>query len=295
MSQPAQKRRRGDRRDGIWLRDLDPMHGFTPYIYPNRADNEAFIEESVDLTNLNAFLEKKNADSPEFRYTYFHVILSSIVKAVTLKPRMNRFIAGNRVYQRNELTAAFVVKKRFHEESQESLAYLRFQPTDTLEDVHQALYKEIHTFRSENKTDNSTDGMAMLLKLPRPVLRLVMKILFALDYRGKVPYSLIKTDPNYSSIFLSNLGSIKLNAAYHHLNNWGTNSLFVVIGEKYKAPLYDDEGNVVCMREMLNLGITLDERIADGYYYSQTIRLVKHLLQNPELLLLPANEPVELP
>ena len=68
-----------------------------------------------------------------------------------------------------------------------------------------------------------------------------------------------------------------------------------MIGEKYKAPRYDDDGNVTGMREMLNLGITLDERIADGYYYSKTIQLVKHLLQNPQLLSLPAKEPVEVP
>ena len=88
----ARKRRHGDRRDGYWLRDLDALHGFTPYLFPNRADNEAFIEEEVDLTNLNAFLEKKNSENPEFRYTFFHAILAAIVKTVTLRPRMNRFV-----------------------------------------------------------------------------------------------------------------------------------------------------------------------------------------------------------
>ena len=41
------------------------------------------------------------------------------------------------------------------------------------------------------------------------------------------------------------------------------------------------------------LGITLDERIADGYYYSGTVALVKTLLENPELLDSPADTPVE--
>ena len=292
MAEKPAKRRRGDRRDGVWLRDLDPMHAFTPYIYPNRADNEAFIQEEVDLTSLNAYIDAKNAAGPEFKYTYFQGILAALIKTATLKPRLNRFVAGNRVYQRNELTAAFVVKKRFSEEGDESLAYLRFEPDNTLEATREKMYAEINAFRKADKTDNSTDGMAMLLRMPRPILRLVMKILFALDYRGKVPYSLVKTDPNYSSVFLSNLGSIKLNAAYHHLNNWGTNSLFVVIGEKFQAPVYDETG-FKGMREMLRLGITLDERIADGYYYSRAIHLLKHLLQNPELLERPANEPIE--
>ena len=65
MTEKPRKRRHGDRRDGIWLRDLDPMHGFTPYLYPNRADNEAFIEETIDLTNMNRYIAEKNAQNPE--------------------------------------------------------------------------------------------------------------------------------------------------------------------------------------------------------------------------------------
>ena len=58
------------------------------------------------------------------------------------------------------------------------------------------------------------------------------------------------------------------------------------------APFYDAEGHVE-MREVLDLGLTLDERIADGYYYSKTIKLLKHLLQNPQLLEAPAKEEVQ--
>ena len=110
-----------------------------------------------------------------------------------------------------------------------------------------------------------------------------MGVLFYLDKRGKVPYDLVKEDPNYATVFLTNLGSIGLKAGYHHLSNWGTCSIFVVLGEKYTAPVYDEAGNVE-MREFMDVGITLDERIADGFYYSKTIKILKHLLQNPELL-----------
>ena len=285
------KRRRGDRRDAVLLRETDALHFIMGIIYPHRADNEAFIEEEIDLTNLNAFLEKKNQGNPEFKYTFFHAILAAFVKTVTLRPRMNRFVQGNRMYMRNCLTASFVIKKQFNDESHESLAFLYFEPEDTIDDVHQKLYQEIHTYRGTNATDNSTDGMDMLLKFPRWFLRIIIKILHRLDYYGRVPLSLVKTDPNYATIFVSNLGSIKLNAAYHHLNNWGTNSLFVTIGEKHLVPYHDAEGEVE-MRETLKLGITLDERIADGYYYSKSIKLLKHLLQNPELLELPANQEV---
>lgn len=286
-------RRMGDRKDGIWLRDLDALHAFTPYLYPNRADNEAFIRDTIDLTNLDKYLEGKNASNPEFAYKLFHVFLSALVKTVTLRPKMNRFIQGNRTYQRNALTAAFVVKKQFADDSHEALAYLPFDGTSTIDTIHAQLREEIQTCRSDS-LDNSTAGMDALSKLPRFLLRFVMWILRRLDYYGHVPDFLIKTDPNYASIFVSNLGSIRLQAGYHHLCNWGTNSLFITIGECREQPFYAPDGSAE-LRNTVEIGMTIDERIADGFYYSGTVRLLNYLLQNPHLLESPACTPVEIP
>ena len=110
------KRRFGDRKDGTLLRDLDSMHFIVPLLYPNRCDNEAFISERIDLTNLNTYLAKKNADDPKYPLKMFYVIVAAAAKACRLRPKMNRFIANKNVYQRNELTAAFVVKKEFSDD-----------------------------------------------------------------------------------------------------------------------------------------------------------------------------------
>ena len=289
----TREKKRGDRFDGYWLRDEVPaMNSFMAYLFPNRADNEAFIEQSIDLRPMDAFLAKKNAGLEKDKYSYFHVILAACVKCFVLRPRMNRFISGNRIYQRDHISVAFVVKKRFEDSSSEGLAYKRYTGDDTIDTLHASILEEIYQCRRTDVEDNSNAFMQKLMRLPSWLLRLVVKILFKLDRKGKVPYDLIRTDPNYASIFLTNLGSIGLDAGYHHLNNWGTNSLFVTIGEKHLMPYHDAEGKVE-MRETLKLGITLDERIADGYYYSKSIRLLKHLLQNPELLELPANQEVE--
>ncbi len=285
------KKKWGDRRDGYWLKDIDAMHAFTPYLYPNRADNEAFISESVDLTAINKYLEKKNAGLTEDKFTLFHVIASAVVKTITLRPKMNRFIQGRRVYMRKKLALAFVVKKRFNDDAHEALAFIEFPEDSTIDSIHERIMQEIHTCRGD-ALDNSTKGMDMLSKLPRPILSFVMKILTILDFYGRVPLSLVKTDPNYATFFISNLGSIGLKAGYHHLTNWGTNSFFMVIGEKKRAPFTDAEGNT-SIRETLDLGLTLDERIADGYYYSRSVRLLMHILANPELLELPVNTEVE--
>ena len=107
-----------------------------------------------------------------------------------------------------------------------------------------------------------------------------------------MPKDVTDGDPYYCSAVISNLGSVKLHAGYHHLTNWGTCSIFCAIGEIKKRPFHDDDGNVT-YRQSVDLGLTIDERIADGYYYAKTIRLLKKLLENPELLELPLSEKVD--
>ena len=277
-----EKRRWGDRRDARLVRDNDPLHFFVPYIYPHRADNEAVVTEQIDLTAMNAFLAEKNAGRTEDRYTLMHAIVAALVRTITLRPKMNRFIQGNRLYQRDDLTTGFVVKKQFADNGAEALAFLKWGPETTIDTVHEKVMAEIHECRSD-KLDNSTAGMEKFTHLPRWMMRIAIRILFILDYYGRAPYSLVKKDPNYSTVFISNLGSIKLNANYHHLSNWGTTSIFLVIGKKHLAPIYDEKGNME-MHEVVDLSITLDERIADGYYYSKSVQILKHLLQHPEML-----------
>ena len=284
------KRRIGDRKDGKLLRDLDSLHFITGILYPNRCDNEAYISERVDLTAIKAYIEKKNKTA-DFKYTYFHIVVAALIKTITLRPKLSRFIVNGNFYQRNEVSASFVVKKQFSDHAAEALAMLHAKPADTMETIHNYIRDQVTDCRSE-KVDSSTESMDAFNKLPRWISKTGVKFVMWLDKHGWVPSSLIETDPYYSSVVISNLGSIKLKCGYHHLTNWGTCSMFCIIGEKKLSPFYDENGNVT-MRETLDLGLTIDERLADGYYYSKSVRLLKYLLEHPEELEKPMNEEVD--
>ncbi|MDD5902887.1 MAG: 2-oxo acid dehydrogenase subunit E2 [Oscillospiraceae bacterium] len=285
------KRHIGDRRDGTLLRDIDSMHIIMPMIYPNRCDNEAFISERIDLTNVDAYIAKRNAENPVFKFTLFHLIVAAILKVIVLRPKLNRFIANKNLYQRKELSASFVIKKQFNDASEEGMAFIRANGDSTLDTLREDLYKQI-TRVKKGGTDSTMDAMEFLKKLPRFVVKFFIALMRWCDRHGIVPKSLIASDPYYASVILSNLGSIKLRSGYHHLTNWGTTSLFVVVGEMKKRPFYDDEGNAE-FRNSVDLGLTIDERLADGYYYSKSVRMLKYILEHPECLEKPFNEPVE--
>lgn len=282
-------RKFGDRKDGTLIRELDSMHYIMPLMYPNRCDNEAFLHVRVDLTNAEAYLAKKNAENPAYRYNLFQLVVTAVLKVLTLRPMMNRFIANGSMYQRNDITAAFTVKKIFSDHGGEALARLYAKPEDTIDTIHEEIYRQVSFCRSDSK-DQSTASMDVIQKIPGK--HLIGWIARFLDRHGWMPGSIIATDPYYCSAVLTNLGSLKLDAGYHHMTNWGTNSLFVAIGLMKKRPFYDDGGQMT-MRSSVDLGLTVDERIADGYYYAKTVRLLKTLLENPELLEKPLCEEVD--
>lgn len=283
------------RRDGTLVPETDPMHLITPHMVPNRCDNEAVLTELFDMTAVETYLAKKNADGPEFKYTFFHVICAAIAKVLVLRPRMNRFYAGRRLYDRNDILFAFVVKKKFEDNGAEALAIIKVDKdgeVSPVEQIHGKVKDIVYSVRKENKTEGTTEKMGILTKLPRGLLRFVMSFLNWLDYHGRYPAALMKDDPYFASVFVSNLGSIKMHANYHHLVNWGTNSIFVVIGEKKLTPFFQPDGSVQ-MRDALELGLTIDERIADGVYFAKSIHLLRRLLSQPELLDEPIQTPVD--
>ncbi len=284
-------RKWGDRKDGKKLRDIHSMHLIMPLMYPNRCDNEAFISECIDLTNISTYLEKKNANNPEYKYNLFQIMITAVLKTITLRPKMNRFIANKTMYQHNDVSASFTVKKIFSDNGAEALAQIHSKESDTIDTIHDEIFRQVSFCRSEEK-DSGTATMDALKKLPSPILKLVGVLVRFLDRHGWMPTAISDGDPYYTSFYITNLGSIQLHAGYHHLTNWGTCSVFVVLGERKKRPFYDEDGTVH-MKDSVDLGLTIDERIADGFYYAKTVKLLKHLLENPELLELPLKEEVD--
>ncbi len=289
----SRRRRHGDRRDGHLLRDIDSMHFIMPIIYPNRCDNEAFISDVLDVTNLNAYLEQKNANvAGSKRLSPFVAILYAAIKTIYLRPRMNRFIANNNMYQRNEISAAFTIKTHLRDDSDEGLAFIHAKDSSTINDIWEDVNRQVGLVRDSGQIDPSTQAMDFFTKkLPRFISKSIIKFVRVLDRHGKVPKSLIETDPYYSSVVLTYLGSIRMQSGYHHLTNWGTNSFFIAVGEKKLRPFYDRRGNVE-MRDSIDISFIIDERLADGFYYAKTIRLFKKLIENPELLERPLFEEV---
>ncbi len=278
----------GDRFDATYLKDIDSMHFIMPFMYPDRCDNQAFFTFKIDLTNLNEYLAKKNAENPDYKYNMFQCVVTAALKTIFLRSKLSIFIHNRKMYRRNEVSAAFTVKQEFTDEGGEVLAFLHAKPEWNIDDVHNEIRRQLLKLKTKGYTDESTSIMDKLNKAPKWITRPLVGGICRLEKKGLIPPALVETDPYHSSIVLANLGSIGLPNGYHHLTNWGTTSMFLLIGKIGRLPFY--ENDTVTFRDGVELGFTVDERIADGFYFARSIRMLQLFLEQPELLERPMNE-----
>jgi pyruvate/2-oxoglutarate dehydrogenase complex dihydrolipoamide acyltransferase (E2) component len=287
---PAKRKRKwGDRRDGCRVK-APGLQTIMCHLMPNRTDCEVYLNDKLDVTELLKFIEKKNAEHPEYKTTVFHCAVMALARMVKERPLMNRFIQGRRMYERNEISVAFVVKRRFADGADESLMFFVPKDEDTLDPISRKIVGDV---RETRESETSTGGVDALIdsfaKIPRIILMAAIRIIRWLDFWGINPKALTDGDPNYSTLFCSNLGSIKAPSVYHHLNNYGTNSMMITFGTVHKEEMLMEDGHKE-IRDVLDFGATLDERIADGFYFSRSFRLIRHIFANPELLDKPLGE-----
>ncbi|MDD2533316.1 MAG: 2-oxo acid dehydrogenase subunit E2 [Eubacteriales bacterium] len=279
------------RPEGKHLRNYDPMMAFMPFLMQKRNESAIYFTQEIDITEIKAFLHEHNHQTLSnggVKMTLFHVILAALIRVVAERPQMNRFIIGRRVYQRNDFSVAFVMKREFKDDAKEEIVVMKFEPNETLESISSKLQKEVHKIRAEAKVDavkrsGIVNWFNVLMLLPRFVLKAFVAIMTWLDYYNLLPKFVIDLDPMHASVFVSNLGSLGIDAPFHHLFEWGTTPVFITIGVSKKVPKVLADGTIG-VREVVNLGITLDERIGDGFYYARSLQRFKQILEHPQEL-----------
>jgi hypothetical protein len=285
------RRRWGDRYDGRLLRSLNPFYRITPYIMRSRSDAQVYFEDTLDIGRVEKWLRQKR-DEGRTDLGFLHVLVTALVRTISQKPALNRFIAGQRLYARNEIQISLALKKKLQEEGEETTIKLTFLPTDTIWEVADRINKAVEENKKVDER-NSTDATARLFMLvPGFLVRFIFWLVRFLDYRGKLPKVLHRASPFHTSIFVTDLGSLGMKSIYHHLYDLGTTSIFVAFGVKQTVREIDHEGKRVHRRH-IGLKVVGDERICDGHYFATSFRVFGTLFRDPTQLESPPERVVE--
>ncbi len=280
---------RNKRRDGKRVRWPDGYHNILPYIMPKRTEAEVSMTEQFDVTDLVKYMAERNGKEGT-NLKIFHAICTAVARTVYHRPKLNYFISGRTYYERPDITLSFVVKQRFEDEADETLMFLKVEPDMNFDSISKLIIGDVKKVRKEQSNDLDK-LMSFFGSLPRPFLEVFFGTLRRLEYHGVMPKALTAGDPNYSSVLLSNLGSIRSDSCYHHLSNYGTCSVMITIGVLHKEQKLMEDGTWQ-ERDVINCTFTIDERLADGFYFAKSLRIAKYMLEHPEVMNEPISQPV---
>ena len=279
--QPKKRRRRlGDRSDGRRIRSIHPIRFVIPYIMKVRADAQNHFEDELDITNIEKYLKKKHEEG----YTelgFLHLFIAAYVRAIAQRPAINRFVSGQHIYARPDVVAVMPIKKEMSLTAPDTNIKIHFDQRDTAIQVYEK-FEAVR--RAACAADTNTDKFAALLKkIPGLILRGTIAFLRFLDYFSILPKKIIELSPFHGSVIITSMGSLGINAIYHHLYDFGNLPVFLSYGKKYTKTTFDENG-VAEKRHYITFRAVLDERTCDGYYYASGFKIMKRYLLHPELL-----------
>lgn len=270
----------GLRSDGRKLKTLGPFFRVIPHVMKERSDAHVYYTQDLPLKYLDAYISKKEEEG--IRMSYMNIIYAALVRMLAEKPALNRFVMDGRTYARNGITISLAIKKEMTEETEETTLKIPFTGSENIFEIKDKLDSTI-TKNKDLSAENSTDRLAKLLSLvPDWLFKFIVNILMFLDKHGMMPKAVINASPFHTSAFLTNVGSLGIDAIYHHLYNFGTTGVFLAMGKKKKAYIYEDD-NIV-QEKTISLAWVADERICDGFYYANALKSFYRYMKKPELL-----------
>jgi len=273
------------RPDGTYIGKLHFFTQLMPYLMPTRTESTIFFEQELDVTKTLEYLGKRKASADSPKITLFNIVLYAAIRVIAQRPKMNRFVSGLRYYQRNRISFNFVAKKELSDEGEEINITMSFSPLLSLE----GFCKKINDYISSIKkgAGTSTEKVnALVARLPRFCIKLVVWGIKFLDYHNALPRSAIDSLPFYSTVFFTNVGSVGIDAPFHHNFDIGNCGIFCAVGKIRKENSINADGKVET-RDKVKITFTYDDRITDGIYCARAIDMLKDLVENPEKLEVP--------
>lgn len=271
----------GYRNDGKKVKGMGIIDKAEPFFMPQRIDAVNYTTVKVKCDSIDEFIarERKNGIS----YSYMHIVIATIVRILYIRKKLNRFIMRGSIYQRNTISISMDIKKKLEDDGEQVCLKMFFTGRESIEEVKKIVDDEIAKNLQESEVHSTTKTAGKLTSLPDFLFRWTMAFVRFLDKHGLLPKALIKASPFHTSCFLTNLKSIKLNYIFHHLYNFGTTTIFVAMGKEKVEP-YVENNKELKIAKMLTMGVSLDERVADGLYMGKSLRLFSDYIKNPDNL-----------
>ncbi len=270
----------GFRNDGKQLTKTTAIFKLMPNLMKERNDSQVLFTQDIITDGMDKYIREKQEQG--IKISYLDIVFAAVARIIAERPHLNRFCVNGRTYARNSIFISIVVKKSLSDDSEETPLKIEFDGTETIFEVKDKLQNEIAKNKDVAMKNDTDKTVTALTSVPAFLIKFAMGVIRFLDKHGMLPKFLVGVSPFHTSAFITNTGSLGIDAIYHHLYNFGTTSMFFAMGRKKKTYVYvDDE---LIEKKCISIAFVGDERICDGYYYAASFKQLSKYLAKPYLL-----------
>ncbi len=269
-----------NRTDGYRLKGCDPFYEIIPHIMPHRYDAMNYVSVDLDLDAVQNYINECRTKGIKMKH--MSVVIAAYLRLVSQNPNLNRFVVNKKIYARNHFCISFVAIKVDGDVCEETVIKVYFNLDDDIFEVNRKVSEAIEMHQTEEKTENSMDKLLRnIMKLPT-LVGFTVSLLKWWDKHFSLPFKIIDASPFHTSLFITNLASLRTNAVYHHIYEFGTTSIFIAMGQPYKKVIKN--GEVVEERKTIGVKVTVDDRMESGHYLGRCFKEFNKYLKNPAVL-----------
>jgi pyruvate/2-oxoglutarate dehydrogenase complex dihydrolipoamide acyltransferase (E2) component len=96
-------------------------------------DAQNYFEERVPIDHIEKFIKEQKELIPDL--SIMHIVMAALVRLISQRPHLNRFVMWNKIFARNHVTFSIAVKRSLSDNGEETLIKPQFLPSDTLQDI----------------------------------------------------------------------------------------------------------------------------------------------------------------
>jgi hypothetical protein len=268
----------GWRADADVVRDAPATRRIMPFLMRRRSESTVYFEQHIEMSQANAFIRDIREESKR-HVTLLHLLIWAIGQVLDKRKRLNRFTSGCRIYQRRGIWVSFSAKKGKSDDQPIVVIKKEINPEMGFVQLVTEVLDSVKEGRSDKKSTTDKE-LSFFLKCPVFMLSCFVSWIMKLDQWGLLPGFFMRNDPLFASVFVANLGSLKMDAGFHHLWEYGNIPIFITLGQIRQQHTVNDQGKVE-QHSIMTVRYTFDERIEDGLYCLQSLALFKEILENP--------------
>ena len=243
-------------------------------------DPSVFGRIEVDLTNIDAFLERFNQANPDNKLTYTVIFARALGQGLSTSNKLFGKICFGQFVPQPSVDLSVLVDVQGSNLANIVLEGCNLNSITSLNDQLRTLVREMKT--GNNKELN--EKMNIMRFVPSFVIQVILRLSTWITYDLGLPIPFLKMKKhNYGFGILTNVVAFNVHDATAPLVPFLKTVIVALMNTPRMRPVVVD-GQVV-VRKIMNFNITYDHRFGDGVDAVKMLRAVSEVFEDPDKFL----------